>query len=145
MSTRSQMRFVDRDETVAVVYRHSDGYPEGPCGIVADLARFMTWLTGEPEPRPISDLEYAAANWVFWNKARLAEIRGGAEKLGIGICPTTADHIHSDCEYLYAFDGERLKISEHVRSAEKPKSWDSIRWQFEGTLGEALKQFGASH
>ncbi len=135
---------MDGGETVAVVYRHSDGYPDGPCGIVADLARFLNWLTGEPEPRPISDLEYAAANWVFWNKSRLGEIRDGAEKLGIGICPTTTDHIHWDCEYLYTFDGERLSVSEHVRCDEEPDSWDSIRWQFEGTLADALKQFAVS-
>jgi hypothetical protein len=141
MSTRSQIRFTEDGEAVAVIYRHSDGYPEGPGGVVADLGRFVTWLTGEPQPRPVHDLEYLAANWIYWNKHRLAEIHEGAEKLGIGVCPTTSDHVHGDCEYLYAFDGEILKVSEHMGFNDRPGNWDDVPWQFSGTLGEALERF----
>jgi hypothetical protein len=125
----------------AMVYRHSDGYPDGSSGIVADLVRFVAWLTGEPEPRPLHDLEYLAANWIYWNKSRLARIRDGAEKLGVGICPSDPGHLHGDVEFLYVFDGENLKISERLGFGNRPGSWDSAPWQFEGTLAEAYRLF----
>lgn len=154
--TRSQMRFVEqidgKSEVVACVYRHYDGYPDGESGVVHDLAEFVKWETGDPEARSVYDLEYASANWIFWNKIQhlkfYKELHTEEDlldhcKLGFGICPTTPEHIHGDVEYLYEFDGDILKVSKHYTKA---RNWDSVIWEFEGTLEEALNRYveGAS-
>lgn len=139
MSTRAQIRFEEKGNPVAVIYRHSDGYPEG---ILADLVEFCVWLTGPPEGRPIRDLEYAAANLVYWYKLQLARIRSGAEKLGVGICPTDASHIHGDAEYLYVIDDrDNVKVSEHIGYGNRPENWDAVVWEYSGPLSHALEVY----
>lgn len=157
MSTRSQMRWIDCDEVVATIYRHSDGYPDGENGVIADLKKFIKWLTGGDQPRPIGDIEYASANWIYWNKKNTIEHLSGDcesdeekkeiaerwEKIGFGICPNTDEHIHGDTEYLYEFDGHNIKVSEHLRwnpDEDDPK-WSTTVWEFSGTFNDAVAKY----
>ena len=76
MSTRSQLRFVQRIEyetedgetdstrRVAQVYRHSDGYPES---VLPSLAQLKSL---QDETGTERDLAYVAANYIFLNKLR---------------------------------------------------------------------------
>ena len=141
MSTRAQIRFEEKSDPVAVIYKHSDGYPEA---ILADMVEFLVWLTGGPEPRPPPDLEYTAANLVYWWKSQLANIRDGAEKLGVGICPTDATHVHGDIEYLYVFDDKgNVKVSGHIGYGNHPGSWDMITWDYSGPLAQAIAVYAS--
>lgn len=74
MSTRSQIRFVQRieytnedgertaTERIAQVYRHSDGYPEGVLPALAQLKALQDETGTERDPA------YVAANFIFLNK-----------------------------------------------------------------------------
>ncbi len=70
MSTRCQVEFIYKwkDENgktrseKRTIYRHNDGYPGS---MVPDLLTFIRWNLGR-----MDDVEYTAANWVFWNKRR---------------------------------------------------------------------------
>jgi hypothetical protein len=79
MSTRSQLRFVQRveqaDETagsadrVAQVYRHSDGYPES---VLQDLAQLKALLDATRTERGPG---YTAATFVFLDKLSTVDRR----------------------------------------------------------------------
>lgn len=83
MSTRSQLRFVDGRDTVAQVYRHSDGYPSG---VIPDLEQLRDLLTDTGWHRGAS---YTAAQFIFLGKLR--GLRFYAEELGEGLAETHAD------------------------------------------------------
>ena len=68
MSTRSTTHFVDSEATylngkpVAIIYRHSDGYPE--CA-GRDIVAFLKECKGLPDPR-LTDPSYLAAKYVVF-------------------------------------------------------------------------------
>lgn len=70
MSTRCQVEFIyqwkdsdnKRHSEKRTVYRHSDGYPSA---MMQDLLEFLRWNNGRND-QP----DYAAANWIYWNKRR---------------------------------------------------------------------------
>jgi hypothetical protein len=114
MSTRCQIDFIAKwkDDKGKLhvekrrVYRHSDGYPES---VIPALKAFLKWLTSEPQPRPFGDVEYTAANFIYWSKKRLfdwvtsgpkkdGKYLKGWEKLGFGVC---SSDFHRDIEYFY--------------------------------------------
>src|SRR5256885_6653445 len=98
MSTRCQIEF--RSGNVRrTVYRHSDGYPEA---VIEDLLAFLAWSVRG------SDVEYVAANFLFWSKHD-----SGSEQLGFGICAN--DELHDDIEYYYVvrYDAGACTISAH--------------------------------
>jgi len=88
MSTHCQIDFVgrwkDRKGNVHVerrrIYRHSDGSPDK---VIEDIKQFLEWL----KPRPFEDVDYTAANFIYWCK-RKRERENGEEmaKLGYGVC-----------------------------------------------------------
>lgn len=118
MSTRCQIEFSSiyknekkekRTESI-LVYHHSDGYPEG---VIPELKKFLKWIGGR-----IEDLEYTAANFIYWSKRNFEEKYyyeewgGGKNKkwsepqnfnsillIGFGICEK--DNFHGDIEYFY--------------------------------------------
>ena len=90
MSTRCQIEFKCGDVR-RTVYRHWDGYP---AAVIPDLLAFLQWSTRS------GDIEYEAANFLFWSKQGLDD-----PQLGFGICAN--DELHGDVEYYY--------IVEHVR------------------------------
>ena len=121
MSTRSQTEFITLQEGQVrcdkrTIYRHSDGYPSA---MLPDLLTFIRWNQGR-----MDDVEYAAANWIFWNKRRMEDALLNPDwellkrrtnlkwddkeveedvnnvlKLGFGVCNN--DEYHGDIEYLY--------------------------------------------
>ena len=118
MSTRCQIEFSSiyknekkekRTESI-LVYRHSDGYPEG---VIPDIKKFLKWNGGR-----INDIEYTAANFIYWSKRNFEEKYyyeewgGGKNKkwsdaqdfnsillIGFGICEK--ENFHGDIEYFY--------------------------------------------
>lgn len=71
MSTRCQIGFYENDKEElenwdVLLYRHSDGYPEDDCGVVATI---LPILQDFQENRGLSDTEYAGA----WVCARLKD------------------------------------------------------------------------
>lgn len=125
MSTRTQIEFQNiwKNEKGKIkierrtVYRHSDGYPEA---VIPDLKEFLKWNNGRN-----SDIEYQAANFIYWSKRRHEELyflpKGSKERglvdntrkkwsdfgstncsmlhTGFGICEN--DEFHGDIEYFY--------------------------------------------
>ena len=72
MSTRCQIEFkhiikyFKRKRAIIerrTIYRHSNGYPEDHCGVIADLKRFLLWNKGRN-----TDIEYQTANFIYWSK-----------------------------------------------------------------------------
>lgn len=131
MSTRSQIEFQQtwKDDKKKMrterrtVYRHSDGYPDGECGVIADLKKFLQWNKGRN-----TDVEYCTANFIYWSKRRVEESYWGPKGVtapdggtnmedtrlkwsdngptncsmlhtGFGVCEN--DEIHGDTAYFY--------------------------------------------
>ncbi|WP_144906797.1 hypothetical protein [Halobellus captivus] len=133
MSTRSQLRFVERvdqdgeqtdNDRVAQVYRHSDGYPESVLRDLAQLKELLNATRAERGPG------YTAASFVFLDKLSTVDLYldGDPERtidaaqpadlldpdnmehldqpmflLGHGV-ENPADGIHGDEEYLYVVE-----------------------------------------
>jgi hypothetical protein len=51
MSTRALITFKDKDGEAVTVYQHSDGYPEGEYGVIAELQRAVDSDRVWPLPR----------------------------------------------------------------------------------------------
>ncbi|GAI51112.1 unnamed protein product, partial [marine sediment metagenome] len=64
MSTRSQIQFRDKFGT-AQIYRHSDGYPNGPSGVIADLKTLKDWVD---KTQTFRGAGYLAAQFIFYAK-----------------------------------------------------------------------------
>ena len=99
MSTRCQIEFKSGGVR-RTVYRHSDGYPSA---VIPDLLAFLAWSTRG------GDVEYEAANFLYWSKRELDE---RSAQLGFGICAN--DELHGDVEYYYVV--EHLARSTIVRA-----------------------------
>ena len=130
MSTRCHIAFYenraqDFDSPTTLLYRHSDGYPDGPHGVLATL---LPMLRTFQERRGLDDIEYAAA-WVLWSQinAHVEWVKGfaaemgtdntstpmdGIDCLGYGIC--SGHGFHGDHEYIYAVYPDGLDV--HDRS-----------------------------
>jgi len=86
MSTRCQIEF-RKGDVRRTVYRHWDGYPSA---VIPDLLAFLQWSTRG------GDVEYEAANFVYWSKRELDD---RSVQLGFGVCAN--DELHGDVEYFY--------------------------------------------
>ena len=84
MSTRCQIEFRS-GEVRRTVYRHWDGYPSA---VIPDLLAFLQWSNRA------GDVEYEAANFLYWSKRELDD-----PQLGFGVCAN--DELHGDVEYFY--------------------------------------------
>jgi len=145
MSTRCQIEFMnisnreekegpEKGKLVKVtkrrtIYRHSDGYPES---VIPDLKEFLGW-----NKERNFDLEYQAANFIYWSKKRMEkqierdlEIAGGTSNVpemkrrmiltGHGICNN--DEFHPDIFYYYEVisDCETKEITIKCYSVDYP-------------------------
>jgi hypothetical protein len=141
MSTRCQVEFIYKwkDENgktrseKRTIYRHSDGYPGS---MVPDLLTFIRWNQGR-----MDDVEYTAANWVFWNKRRDEDcflndkrrkkfeerthnirwddpiVAGDTNhllKIGIGVDQN--NQYHGDIEYLYKVIVQNVQTGGHYNT-----------------------------
>ena len=66
MSTRCTINFCQSRKTIAKIYRHSDGYPDGPCGVLADLDTFFAAVEAQTTDTRFGDPSYLAAKFVVW-------------------------------------------------------------------------------
>jgi len=125
MSTRCQIAFYDdvkEDELnnfEALIYRHSDGYPEEP-GVLPDLIKFFTkWI----KAGRMNDMQYTAARCLqfltnlYDKQVDLKSMSkdlikrmypGGIVSTGYGI----SGGFHGDIEYLYAIYPDRIDVYE---------------------------------
>ena len=95
MSTRCQIGFYDSMEKdlekyEALIYRHSDGYPEG---VLPDIVPFLKEFSSD---RGMTDIEYCSARLL----QHLTNLYDAYAKnfLGYGI----SNSFHGDIEYFYA-------------------------------------------
>lgn len=143
MSTRCQIGIYKdaeqaMDKPTCLMYRHSDGYPEGKSGVMNCI---MPFLQKFKERRGLEDTEYLPAwlmysmiaekvEWMKRHRKKFSEHKDfypedGMDMLGYGIC---GDHgFHGDIEYYYrinAAEGEVViyKASFHT----KPDDWDEV-------------------
>jgi hypothetical protein len=107
MSTRCQIGFYDTADQplpapTALIYRHSDGYPDTEVGVLAAL---LPWAQDFHARRGLGDAEYAAA------RALVALIRAADaldEVTGYGLC---GDHqLHGDTAYYYRVDPSGITV-----------------------------------
>lgn len=120
MSTRAQIGFYrnqnqNLSDFEALIYQHSDGYPDSENGVIANLAPFLRKFH---RIRGLSDIEYASAR-------TLQHLMNGDDELmieysqnyketpygllGYGI----SNQFHGDIEYLYAvYSTGMLKVYE---------------------------------
>ena len=88
MSTPCQIEFKDDKKGTErrIIYKHSDGYPER---MIPELKEFLKW-----NKERNNDLDYAAANYIYWGKTRDQD-----PKLGYGICP--GKELYNYVSYVY--------------------------------------------
>lgn len=103
MSTRATIWFHNKGaaKPEAIIYRHSDGYPEG---LGADLKRFVAEVKSKLQDTRFSDPSYLAAKWVVFDADQhnghyldANETRHPLNFLSVGICRSDP----GDIEYRY--------------------------------------------
>lgn len=125
MSTRCNIGFYEKSPTKtallkldALLYKHSDGYPDTENGVVAFITPFLKDFN---KVRGLGDIEYASAQlmhymisesnrgMVEWSKQHDRD-RGEyvPDYLGYGICKP--EFLHWDIEYFYAISPTDLKV-----------------------------------
>lgn len=92
MSTRATVHFEQGGMTEAIVYRHSDGYPEG---LGEDLKRFFQEVKAHTSDTRFGDPVYLAAKWVVYDSQD--QERWSLNFLGVGIVMRDP----GDIEYRY--------------------------------------------
>lgn len=100
MSTRSTTKFAygpPSDRPEAIVYRHTDGYPEG---MLPDLGEFFEDVENEATDHRYTDPPYLAAKWLVWLARHFASPRGSLNFLSVGVCQEDP----SDIQYTYWLD-----------------------------------------
>ena len=121
MSTRSQIGFYREKENPhkkfeALVYRHSDGYPEG---VLTDIIPFLLWWN---KTRGINDLEYVSARLLQYlcNESDL-NMKNLEKQMGKSMLSNTWDFtgiyghgisnaFHGDIEYFYKVYPNGLQV-----------------------------------
>lgn len=105
MSTRCVIEFTEGDDVVACIYRHSDGYPDGPHGVPDSLERFFAAVEEQcGGDNRYDDPCYLAARFVVWQAAQWS--RGGPLNfLSLGITPSADSH--GDLAWVYRVDCDR--------------------------------------
>ncbi len=106
MSTRCQIAFYHEDglaldEWDAMLYRHSDGYPDEGAGVIATLTPVLKSC------RNLRDSEYLAAEVIEKMKPGMFGVSNG---------------LHGDEEYFYAVSDKRIRVfrpGDSGRSLEK--------------------------
>ena len=128
MSTRSQIGIYENSASIekptSIIYRHSDGYPEGKNGVIAVLMPFLKDFKSQRG----DDTEYLAAQLVhrLIEKDKNHAISAGyynkdSKYLGYGI----SNNIHSDIEYYYAIY-PNIVIVFAVGNPDKKNTWTLI-------------------
>jgi hypothetical protein len=71
MSTRATIHFkyIKDGPSMAIVYRHSDGYPDG---LGKDIDEFLEEVDAQTRDNRFSDPAYLAAKWIVYDAAQHA-------------------------------------------------------------------------
>jgi hypothetical protein len=121
MSTRCQVGFYETPEANlskpgALIYRHSDGYPDTEHGVLAVL---LPWARDFATRRGLGDVEYAAARALV----TLVQATAPDDVLGYGIC---GDHgLHGDHAYYYRVDPSGVTVYRRKREG-KAEGWTGL-------------------
>lgn len=116
MSTRCQIGFYESkeqrlDKPNAIIYRHSDGYPDTEHGVLAAL---LPWAKKFNAERGLTDSEYAAARGLV---ALIVASDHLESNLGYGIC---GDHqLHGDHEFYYRVDPHAITVYKRNESGDE--------------------------
>jgi len=82
MSTRATIHFCDSNKRdVAIVYNHSDGYPEG---LGQDILDFFKEVEQLDDPR-FNDPSYLASKWIVWKSNKYVQGDNPLNFLSVGI------------------------------------------------------------
>ena len=106
MSTRATVHFQYKGITEAIVYRHSDGYPEG---LGTDLETFFKEVSENLKDTRFDTPTYLAAKFVVWDSAHYLQETHPLSFRGVGIVMEDP----SDIEFRYLVkcsDGSTPKI-----------------------------------
>lgn len=114
MSTRSQI-LVDGHN--AIIYRHSDGYPDGEHGVLASLLPlvkdFMLHRGPDPEyltAQIIADQIKRHHDWFEnWEKRFNAPLQREYRYIGFGV-EAWGGLLHGDIEYLYIVKTDHVEV-----------------------------------
>ena len=120
MSTRCQIGIyrtkpTDLTKYHALLYRHSDGYPEG---VLPDITPFLETFHSQ---RGMSDVEYLAA-WLIYHLIRPYDDANYGKYLGHGI----STRFHGDIEYFYAISPGLVEVYECHYDG-NPKHWTVVK------------------
>ena len=98
MSTRCTIHFkrAPSARAMAIIYRHSDGYPDGNNGVLSDLRRFFADVERQTKDTRFNNPSYLAAKFVVWQAGENAIARP-LDFLGVGVVATDP----GDIEYRY--------------------------------------------
>lgn len=111
MSTRSQWSFREGSKQIALIYKHSDGYPDGEHGGFAVWERFIAKVkqdcrSGSQYGYRFDDAEYLSAKFLYylirWENQNNTFDFGG---IGVGA------ELHGDTEYLYEIDCDNPNLT----------------------------------
>jgi hypothetical protein len=97
MSTRATVHFQSNGKTEAIVYRHSDGYPEG---LGEDLKLFFKEVQAQTKDTRFNDPAYLAAKFVVWQSDQYRRGLNRLDFLGVGVVLEDP----GDIEYRYLLD-----------------------------------------
>lgn len=105
MSTRAQIGIYDealtpKSRPVALIYRHSDGYPTGSGGVLPDLVQFVSEIV---KNRGSYDAEYVAAQLTY---RFIENYDCGVSGAGYGVGHT----LHGDVRFYYAVTPEGVHV-----------------------------------
>lgn len=120
MSTRSQIGFYENKEQPlkkfeALIYRHSDGYPDTKHGVISAIKPFLKWWK---KGQGLGDLEYLSARLLQYLCNRYDNNGYGKAlgkkyqndnftgTLGHGICK----NFHGDIEYFYKIYPNAMEV-----------------------------------
>jgi len=126
MSTRATLTVTDREDSFDI-YRHHDGYPHSPHGVIHDIdeARKLAW----PWPRFQAD-DYAAA--------LIATMKKGAGS--VYLTKKAADH----ADRVYHYDITKGERELQVKVLEYSSRVQDVVPIWEGALSEAIEKFDAT-
>lgn len=130
MSTRATITVADEHSSFDI-YQHHDGYPEGPHGLVRNIAmaRRLAW-----DPPRFEAADFAAA------VVAVLKDRGGSTYL------TEDPNAHTDREYHYRIEPVREDYRTRVFLTITRPSWDRKQGHvqmFQGEIPEAVSKFDA--
>jgi hypothetical protein len=145
MSTRCQIAFYEKEsqklkKPTALIYRHSDGYPEG---VKPELDEFLPKFLKQ---RGNNDIEYLSAQFLAsmiknmhdWSDTLDEDSKNTWSFIGYGICGDRK--FHGDIEFLYALKpvkGSKTKMIVEVHEPIHDEKYEIVdfkltdTWNFE--------------